>query len=279
MFEDYSELFLEKYEKLNIIPCRNVRYGWSKLQISTLAECIQIAEANEDSKSIIYLCAMMLRQFYRFLKPDDQKVCFEKLHKQVLFVGPTNVQKLGLKSLICQNDFNVLGLLCLRNMIFCKQDDMFEVIQHKKVTNEKQKDVFLYNPYTKSKNDTKQMFLVREEPFYVDVTIANPLGIDVAVEELSLLISGVNATLVTVSTIIPAHSNSFVVRLSAIPVETGTLCLEGIQITIMSGTLTETLRAVNVLSLQQSERERLGKEVSVEQRLKAAKMYVKCNEA
>ena len=87
-------------------------------------------------------------------------------------------------------------------------------------------DPFIYNPFHRKVNSVAKLDLVADETAYFIVTLTNPHGIDLEVQEIRLSTSGVEFEAIPTSTMIPAQT-TVSIKVAGVPKAPGELVIRG----------------------------------------------------
>lgn len=87
-------------------------------------------------------------------------------------------------------------------------------------------DPFIYNPFQRKVNSAAKLDLVADETAYFIVTLTNPHGIDLEIQEIRLSTSGVEFQAIPTSTMIPAQT-TVSIKVSGVPKGPGELKIRG----------------------------------------------------
>ncbi|KAJ3095829.1 hypothetical protein HDU97_006470 [Phlyctochytrium planicorne] len=282
-----------------------LRFGWPSLQIEVLKECIEIAQAVEDFSSTILFATRLLRRMNRHMGREEQLEVSEVLQSVVLRTRaataeiqqpPLSTQEVGYGEDAAVPQINVIpmpvmargvmggvaGVPVIRKLSVKRQPTRKIPILHQR--NELdggtkpigQRDLFIYNPFaqtggSKSKAKEEKVTLVANEPAYFSVTLANPFAFDLEIHSIQLSTTDTDFEAIPTTTIIPAETRSFQIRLSGIPKSTGTLHVHGCVVRLFGGCVEEMVQPVQKAlddpkrrtkdgrRKRQEERERFGK--------------------
>lgn len=93
-------------------------------------------------------------------------------------------------------------------------------------------DPFIYNPFHRKVNSVAKLDLVADEMAYFIVTLTNPHGIDLEIQEIRLSTSGVEFEATPTSTVIPAQT-TVSIKVAGVPKGAGELQIRGCLVQIM----------------------------------------------
>ena len=94
-------------------------------------------------------------------------------------------------------------------------------------------DPFIYNPFHRKANCVAKLDLVADETAYFIVTLTNPHGIDIEVQEIRLSTTGVEFEAIPTSTMIPAQT-TVSIKVAGIPKGPGELVIRGCWVQILN---------------------------------------------
>lgn len=259
-FQNEDDLIASERSHIRDVKITRIRYGWPRLQILALQECIEISEQDGDyRKSILYLMRL-LRQMHKYLSKAEQSKLCEKL--QIILVKSEESTAddtvaehgSGLKAGTKQIKLET-GVPLLRKISPIAQAARKIPIRHAKVdwdldqaTNSKSKKVFIYNPYEKTSGTQKEeVLLIVGEIAYFDITLANPFSFELDVQSITLNTSGISFKSIPSDIIIPAATRAHIVRLSGIAQEVGKLNIHGCHIRMLGGCIEEDIVHISEL--------------------------------
>lgn len=93
-------------------------------------------------------------------------------------------------------------------------------------------DPFIYNPFHRKVNSAVKLDLVADEMAYFIVTLTNPHGIDIEIQEIRLSTSGVEFEAIPTSTVIPAQT-TVSIKVAGVPKGPGELQIRGCMVQIL----------------------------------------------
>lgn len=93
-------------------------------------------------------------------------------------------------------------------------------------------DPFIYNPFHRKVNSVAKLDLVADEMAYFIVTLTNPHGIDLEIQEIRLSTSGVEFEAIPTSTVIPAQT-TVSIKVAGVPKGPGELQIRGCLVQIL----------------------------------------------
>ncbi|KAG0005256.1 hypothetical protein BGZ79_006003 [Entomortierella chlamydospora] len=205
-------------------------HGWPELQIDVLYECIRVAEAIPDFKAMMHFTTILLRQLYAYLTREEQAGLYASLPRILAAAKKTNVPDFTevhywTKSLII--DIEVCSPSSRKQPFTRTKDTLKSFIPETKLTAKPAEgDPFIYNPFHRKVNNVAKLDLVAEETAYFIVTLTNPHGIDLEVQEIKLSTSGVEFEAIPTSTVIPAQT-TVSIKVAGIPKCPGELVIRG----------------------------------------------------
>lgn len=190
-----NEWTAETAQPLITVLGPRITFGWPQLQIAILRECVVIAQENGDFNSTVHYISSMLRSFYWYLSISEQFDIFEILRKALMLTKgdeayvPTQSQSQN--NLTSNEDASarsLVDMLIVRSIKFIPPKSEFVNNLNKAIEKgDHARDVFLYNPYAKSKTAQAVHRLVVGELCTFEVTIANPFLITVDIQQLKLM--------------------------------------------------------------------------------------------
>ncbi|KAG0361102.1 hypothetical protein BGZ54_009227 [Gamsiella multidivaricata] len=206
-------------------------HGWPELQIDVLYECIRVAEAVPDYKAMMHFSSTLLRQLYAYLTREEQAGLYASLPRILAAAKKTGVTditetKYWNKTLVV--DIEVCSPSA-RKMPFTRPKDTLKSIIPETTLAVKptgEVDPFIYNPFHRKVNNVAKLDLVAGETAFFIVTLTNPHGIDLEVQEIRLSTSGVEFEAIPTSTMIPAQT-TVSIKVAGIPKNPGELVIRG----------------------------------------------------
>nr|KAJ3417820.1 hypothetical protein HK105_000755 [Polyrhizophydium stewartii] len=165
----------------------------------------------------------------------------------------------GISALLKSAGGDSLGIPVLRQIVPIKQPARQAPVAHQRsvldgsdagaAAASGRKDVFIYNPFANRDKNAKSkasdsVVLVAGEMFYVDVVLANPFVFEIDVQKLALFTSGVPIKTAPIATVVPPETRSHTVRLSGVPLGSGTLHIHGCLVRILGGCIEEHVMPV-----------------------------------
>ncbi|TPX66055.1 hypothetical protein SpCBS45565_g04757 [Spizellomyces sp. 'palustris'] len=292
LYFDEDDLDMDELDAHDImskkIQISRLRYGWPDLQVDVLKECMEISEAADSHAAYITYALRLLNRLYKHLSEQEQVELLEAMHTAAarskaleVAIGPNNNP---LKP-PCALVKGASKVPVLRRLRFVRQLATGMPYPHPRSSLDgtvtaaaKAADPFLYNPFAAktiaakgNKDLGRDVILIVNEPAYFDVTLANPFSFDLEVQSLLINTTGIPFKPRPISTVIPAESRSFTVRLSGIPLAPGTLLIKGCTVRLFAGAVEEDIAPLQRLlddprqktkdgrRKRQDERERFGK--------------------
>ncbi|KAG0308658.1 hypothetical protein BGZ97_013306, partial [Linnemannia gamsii] len=212
-------------------------HGWPELQIDILYECIRTAEAVPDFKAMMYFSTTLLRQLYAYLTREEQAGLYSSLPRILAAAKKSNSMELTdihywTKNLVV--DIEVCSPSA-RKLPFTRSKDTLKSIlpeTKRPVGAIGEVDPFIYNPFHRKVNNVAKMDLVADETAYFIVTLTNPHGIDIEVQEIRLSTTGVEFEAIPTSTMIPAQT-TVSIKVAGIPKGPGELVIRGCWVQIL----------------------------------------------
>lgn len=212
-------------------------HGWPELQIDILYECIRTAEAVPDYKSMMYFSTTLLRQLHAYLTREEQAGLYASLPRILAAAKKSNSTDLTdihywTKSIVV--DIEVCSPSA-RKLPFTRSKDTLKSIlpeTKRPVGAAGEVDPFIYNPFHRKVNNVAKMDLVADETAYFIVTLTNPHGIDIEVQEIRLSTTGVEFEAIPTSTMIPAQT-TVSIKVAGIPKAPGELVIRGCWVQIL----------------------------------------------
>ncbi|KAF9383206.1 hypothetical protein CPC16_009025 [Podila verticillata] len=206
-------------------------HGWPELQIDVLYECIRVAEAVPDYRSMMYFSTTLLRQLHAYLTREEQAGLYASLPRILNAAKKSGLSDLTeihywTKTLVV--DIEVCSPSA-RKMPFSRSKDTLKSIipEPKQALRAKGEiDPFIYNPFQRKINSAAKLDLVADETAYFIVTLTNPHGIDLEIQEIRLSTSGVEFQAIPTSTMIPAQT-TVSIKVSGVPKGPGELKIRG----------------------------------------------------
>ncbi|KAG0045115.1 hypothetical protein BGZ83_009642 [Gryganskiella cystojenkinii] len=212
-------------------------HGWSELQIDVLYECIRVAEAVPDYKAMMYFTTTLLRQLHAFLSREEQAGLYASLPRILAAAkksGTTDLSVIHYWTNTLVVDIEVCSPSA-RKMPFARSKETLKSIlpETKLAVNPTGEiDPFIYNPFHRKVNNTAKLDLVADEMAYFIVTLTNPHGIDIEIQEIRLSTSGVEFEAIPTSTVIPAQT-TVSIKVAGVPKGPGELQIRGCMVQIL----------------------------------------------
>ncbi|KAK3829976.1 MAG: TRAPP II complex [Linnemannia gamsii] len=214
-------------------------HGWPELQIDILYECIRTAEAVPvlDYKAMMYFSTTLLRQLHAYLTREEQSGLYASLPRILAAAKKSNSTDLTEISYWTKNlvvDIEVCSPSA-RKLPFTRSKDTLKSIlpeTKRPAGTAGEVDPFIYNPFHRKVNNVAKMDLVADETAYFIVTLTNPHGIDIEVQEIRLSTSGVEFDAIPTSTMIPAQT-TVSIKVAGIPKGPGELVIRGCWVQIL----------------------------------------------
>ncbi|KAI1319619.1 hypothetical protein EDD11_003612 [Mortierella claussenii] len=213
-------------------------HGWPELQIDVLYECIRVAEAVPDYKAMMGFSTTLLRQLYAYLTREEQMGLYASLPRILAAAKKTGASDLTeihywTKTLVV--DIEVCSPSTRKVPFTRSKDTLKSILPETKLAVKSatgEVDPFIYNPFHRKVNNVAKMDLVADETAYFIVTLTNPHGIDLEVQEIRLSTSGVEFEAIPTSTMIPAQT-TVSIKVGGIPKHTGELVIRGCWVQIV----------------------------------------------
>ncbi|KAG0213874.1 hypothetical protein BGX28_003298 [Mortierella sp. GBA30] len=206
-------------------------HGWPELQIDVLYECIRVAEAVPDYKAMMYFTTTLLRQLQAYLTREEQAGLYASLPRILAAAKKSNSSDLTeiqywTKTLVV--DIEVCSPSARKMPFTRSKETLKSILPETKlvVSATGEIDPFIYNPFHRKVNNVAKLDLVADETAYFIVTLTNPHGIDLEVQEIRLSTSGVEFEAIPTSTVIPAQT-TVSIKVGGIPKSPGDLVIRG----------------------------------------------------
>lgn len=187
-------------------------FGWPELQVRLVKSLAALAEALSDHVAMAFFGALLLRNYAHALTGAEQAALIEGLHK-VLPRARATAPKL---ELAYYGPAALLAALEVRPL----PDDRVPQARGKSE----------FQSALRARR-VAQNALVQDEPVTVDVTLRNPLEIELLIARIELCASGVPFDAAYTSTVVPPRSLQ-TVSLHGVPRSEGQLGIEGIIVTL-----------------------------------------------
>ncbi|ANB14360.1 Trs120p [Sugiyamaella lignohabitans] len=160
--------------------------GWLELRLSFLKSCISICESISHYQGVVYFISLLFSTMADSLDRDEQLRLFSSLHRAVELSrkserGPVYGQYWDPYML---RDIKVLPPTTVMPTRFTRRRSESKSVESQN------SEVFLYNPYSKSK-DVSERVLVQGERVEFSLKIQNPFEFEVHVNEITLLTKNV----------------------------------------------------------------------------------------
>ncbi|KAF9092331.1 hypothetical protein BGX29_010505, partial [Mortierella sp. GBA35] len=212
-------------------------HGWPELQIDILYECIRTAEAVPDYKAMMYFSTTLLRQLQAYLTREEQAGLYASLPRILAAAKKSGSSDLTETHYWTKNlvvDIEVCSPSA-RKVPFTRSKETLKAIlpETKRVVSATGEiDPFIYNPFHRKANNVAKLDLVADETAYFIVTLTNPHGIDIEVQEIRLSTTGVEFEAIPTSTMIPAQT-TVSIKVAGIPKGPGELVIRGCWVQIL----------------------------------------------
>ena len=214
------------------------RIGWISLQILVLRECIHISELNQDHYKSILFITQLLKKMVKNLSVADQSILSEKLQSVVLKHTDDVSNEMDAPIMT--------GVPILLNIIAIEPPLSKLPIVHSTKELEKQtKNVFIYNPFSKQDNTSRNILLIQGELAQFELTLGNPFSFELDIQSISLNTSGIQFKPISSSVIIPANTKSHTINVSGTAMESGILVMHGCHVKMLGGCIEEELFLYN----------------------------------
>ncbi|GAA5816543.1 hypothetical protein MFLAVUS_010073 [Mucor flavus] len=210
-------------------------FGWPELQIDVLKQCITVSDALIDNGSRLYYTTVLLKNLYRYI-PKAEQIRLATTIQGLVASSNTNKRAYSPSEKINYWGVNIVSSIEAKKPISRKAVYLHpiknEAIENAKKDNPEDADPFIYNPFAKKADLTYKIVLVKDEVSEFNVTLINPFGFDLELQNIILSTSGVAFDAVPTALTIPANATVFV-PLMGTPEETGTLIIRGCLIQIV----------------------------------------------
>ncbi|KAI9255681.1 TRAPP II complex [Phascolomyces articulosus] len=206
-----------------------LRFGWPMLQIDILRQCIAIAEALPDYGAVLYYTTVLLKNLYQYISKDEQ-IRLATSIQRIVAMGKRVGQ--------VESNVNYWGVNIVSGIEALLPIPRKAVYQHRikgaipTTPAANNGDPFIYNPFTQKRNEKPQVILVKDETCEFKVTLTNPFGFDLELQNITLSTTGIPFNAVPSTATIPANG-TLSLRLTGTPEETGTLSVRGCIIKIV----------------------------------------------
>ncbi|KAI8337994.1 TRAPP II complex [Chlamydoabsidia padenii] len=226
---------------------------WPSLQLAVLRKCIITAESLHAYTDMLYYTTTLLRNMYPYILKEEQIRLantiqrISTIQKRAAATNETDlednnpnywgvniitritaIQSIPRKQL----HQHPLGKTMILNAISGMSPSHQETDSSFNHSESNSSDPFIYNPFIQKKSEKEQHLLTRNEVADFQVTLTNPFGFDLELQNIQLCTSGVSFQASHHSAAVPAFGTTNL-RLSGMPQEIGTLCIRGCVIKIV----------------------------------------------
>ncbi|ORZ04550.1 TRAPP II complex [Lobosporangium transversale] len=206
-------------------------HGWPELQIDVLYECIRVAEAVPDYKAMMKFSTTLLRQLHAYLTREEQAGLYASLPRILAAArktGSSDLTETHYWTKILVVDIEVCSPSARKIPFTRSKDTLKSILPESKLTTKStgEIDPFIYNPFHRKVNNITKLDLVAEETAYFIVTLTNPHGIDLEVQEIRLSTSDIEFEPIPTSTMIPAQT-TVSIKVGGVPKHPGELVIRG----------------------------------------------------
>lgn len=234
-------------------------FGWPDLQLNLLKEAVDLGTILDyPTISYDFLC-LLIRRFHLVLSPKE---CMDAVRQLGTAWGDLRDEEV-----VRKEDRDVprlsLGVPVVVKLELERPAPARLVYVHRAPLEDAQQvdevpDAFIYNPYDeKLAEKAGPADLACGEPVTVDVTLANPLDIDLPLSKVSIWISGVQFEPTVTACMLPAQAREFKIQLMGTPMEAGELEIRGIKVQTIGGIEEEISPLGQSAPRPEEERERL----------------------
>ncbi|KAJ9106212.1 hypothetical protein QFC21_001356 [Naganishia friedmannii] len=234
-----------------------VRYGWAELQVAMLREAITAAETLPDYNTIIGFSTSALRTLHVHLAPQAQQLLLSAYSRALAIARRRNVSVQASLRWLPDNVVVAVDFTPLTSEKVPFENNAGRMDIDKIRKTHTINDPFLYNPRSKSISEGHPVFIAKDA-LEVTVTLRNPFGIDLEIQNLSLSTQGVKYTTQPLAFILPPTSVHRI-RLEGIAHEPGNLAINGCNLRLGDGneyTLPLPLTSVTVSASGKRDRKR-----------------------
>ncbi|KAJ9124172.1 hypothetical protein QFC22_000969 [Naganishia vaughanmartiniae] len=234
-----------------------IRYGWAELQVAMLREAIAAAETLPDYNSIIGFSTSALRTLHEHLAPQAQQLLLSAYSRALAIARRRNMPVQASLRWLPDNVVVAVDFIPLTSEKVAFENNAGRMDLDKIRKTHTISDPFLYNPRAKSVSDGQPVY-VAKDAVEVTVTLRNPFGIDLEIQNLSLSTRGVKYTTQPNAFILPPTSVHRI-RLEGIAHESGNLAINGCNLRLGDGseyTIPLPLTTVTVSSSGKRDRKR-----------------------
>ncbi|KAG2204837.1 hypothetical protein INT47_004112 [Mucor saturninus] len=220
------------------LPLGDKRFGWPELQMDVLKQCISVSDALIDNGSRLYYTTVLLKNLYPYIPKAEQIrlattiqaiVASNSIHQRVSTPASGKINYWGV---------NIVSRVEAKKPISRKAVYSHPIKNeavanaNKHTVSPEDADPFIYNPFAKKADTTYKIVLVKDEISEFKVTLINPFGFDLELQNIMLSTSGVAFSAVPTAVTIPANATIFI-QLMGTPEEAGTLVIRGCMIQII----------------------------------------------
>ncbi|CAO3633171.1 unnamed protein product [Mucor hiemalis] len=219
------------------------RFGWPELQIDVLKQCISVSDALIDNGSQLYYTTVLLKNLYQYL-PKAEQIKLATTIQGMVASSNHAAKKAATQFVVRENErinywgVNIVSRVEAKRPISRKavyaHPIKNEAVANAKLQSESPEncDPFIYNPFAKKIETIYTVVLVKDELSEFVVTLINPFGFDLELQNIILSTTGVAFNAVPAAVTIPANA-TLQMTLMGTPEATGTLVIRGclVQIT------------------------------------------------
>ncbi|CAO3599495.1 unnamed protein product [Absidia cylindrospora] len=248
--------------------------GWPSLQLTILRKCIITAESLYAYTDMLYYATTLMKNMYHYISRDEQVRLsnsiqrISTLQRRILLSSTSDTENNEEEQTINYWGVNIVTNIRAIQSIprkFLHQHPLSrETIvntmsgtAHSENSNPSDNsiainnDPFIYNPFTQKKDTKEQILLIKNEIAEFQVSLMNPFGFDLELQNVQLRTSGVSFQPIPHSTILPAYGTS-TLCISGIPKESGVLTILGCRIKIVGFAEHEFLLDQDTLKSEES---------------------------
>ncbi|KAI8980967.1 transport protein Trs120 or TRAPPC9 TRAPP II complex subunit-domain-containing protein [Pilobolus umbonatus] len=212
------------------------QFGWPDLQIEVLKQCISVSEILSDNQSRLYYTTVLLKNFYHCL-PHHEQI---KLATSIQGMVANSAHIKEVQSHIDSINYwgvNIIASIELVKAIPRKAVYAYPINAETGLLDKIKKtrdpaDPFIYNPFSQKKDMKCQELVVENELCEFRITLANPFGFDLHLQNIILSTSGIRFHAVSTTAIIPANT-TVTILLTGTPYGSGILTIRGCFIQIL----------------------------------------------
>ncbi|ORZ07834.1 TRAPP II complex [Absidia repens] len=229
--------------------------SWPSLQLTILRKCIITAESLHAYTDMLYYTTTLMKNMYHYVSKEEQVRLsnsiqrISTLQRRLLLSSTSDTENDEQEQTINYWGVNIVtGIRAIQSIprkllhqYPLSRETIINTISGISHTENNypsdnpiatNNDPFIYNPFTRKKDQKEQILLIKNEIAEFHVSLMNPFGFDLELQSIQLCTSGVSFQPIPHSTILPAYGTS-TLCISGVPKESGVLTVLGCRIKIV----------------------------------------------